>query len=437
MVFLVPFLLLIAELVWQKIIGYPPTLELLRLGVGSPAILWLVRLLGLVLILTATFFFSSLITNKAKKYYWVLTLGSPILSLLWMSYPLDAIKIFLISGAFYLLARRQKSFAVATTVSIAILLILNLFVFKQNPKILDALSLPRSQEEVTYRFTTEDKSNPHIEIPILLRRIGYNKYFILLKNSLNESLNFFDFETIFFQEVHPMNQKAFVIFFWPEIFIFSLGIWLSLNKRLEVKKGLLSLLLISFIYFITTSASAERRLTLTLYPLAIIMAGCLNTLFTSGSKKIRVGIIILLFLTFYGWTTNYYDRYIRPAYWLDNHPIAYDFFLSYLKNQNEKYDQIVVPDTLYAAKEYCTFYLKDCTSFKNENFDLSKQSFKNNTLYIGFIGNFVGPNPENSFDPDISSELNNKGMEILQKTRLPDNIANGYGQDILIVRAKR
>ena len=167
------------------------------------------------------------------------------------------------------------------------------------------------------------------------------------------------------------------------------------------------------------------------------MAGCLNTLFTSGSKKIRVGIIILLFLTFYGWTTNYYDRYIRHAYWLDNHPIAYDFFLSYLKNQNEKYDQIVVPDTLYAAKEYCTFYLKDCTSFKNENFDLSKQSFKNNTLYIGFIGNFVGPNPENSFDPDISSELNNKGMEILQKTRLPDNIANGYGQDILIVRAKR
>ena len=254
MVFLVPFLLLIAELVWQKIIGYPPTLEQLRLGVGSPAILWLVRLLGLVLILTATFFFSSLITNKAKKYYWVLTLGSPILSLLWMSYPLDAIKIFLISGAFYLLARRQKSFAVATTVSIAILLILNLFVFKQNPKILDALSLPRSQEEVTYRFTTEDKSNPHIEIPILLRRIGYNKYFILLKNSLNGSLNFFDFETIFFQEVHPMNQKAFVIFFWPEIFIFSLGIWLSLNKRLEVKKGLLSLLLISFIYFITSSA---------------------------------------------------------------------------------------------------------------------------------------------------------------------------------------
>lgn len=445
MIFIVPPLVLLAELIWQIFIKYPPTLEQLHFGVGNPATLWAVRLLSLGLLLAASFFFSRLASTKIRRYFWILVLLSPAFSLLWMSYPLDTLKIFIIAGAFYLLSRYRKTWIAVAGVCL-ILLSLNLIVFKQSPKIIETLSLRVPAEEVALRFYAEDNLNPHIEIPTLLRRVAYNKYFVALKDSVNESLTFFDFETLFFQEVHPLGQKAFVIFFWPEIFIFSLSIWLFLTKRRAAEKGILPLLFLSFVYFITTNTSAERRLFLTLYPLAILMAGCLDTFFKSGSKKIseawpakpiKIGVTLLLFLTFYGWMTNYYDRYVRPAYWLDNRPIAYDFFLSYLKNHNEKYSRILVPDTLYAAKDYCLYYLKDCTLFKNENFDLSRQSANGDTLYIGFAGNFLGPNPENSFPSDLTGDLNRKGLEILQQTHILNNIANTYGQELLIARTKR
>jgi len=435
MISTVPLLILLAEVIWQIFIKYPPTLEQINLGVSSAAALWVVRFISLGLLLAASFFVSRLISIKKGVYYWILVLASPVFSLVWMSYPLDALKIFIVMGIFYFLNRYRKTWIVVTGVLIVILT-LNLSVFKQNPKILEALSIKKSQEEVTLRFNIEDKLNPSIEIPIQVRRIGYNKYFAAFRNSLNESLNFFDFETVFFEEIHPLGQKAFVIFFWPEVFLFGLGLWFLLAKQGKNGEVILTLLFFSFIYFITSSASTERRLFLTLYPLSIIMAGYLDSFLVGGSKKIKIGMTLLIFLIFYGWMTNYYDRYVRPDYWLDNRPIAYNFFLSYLKDNPGKYDQILVPDTLYAAKEYCRFYLDDCDAFKIKNFDLSKDTVEKNSLYVGFIGNFTGPNPANSFPPDISNILENKGIKILKKTHILNNIANGYGQELLIVGAK-
>ena len=330
MISTVPLLLLLAEVIWQIVIKYPPTLEQINLGVNSAAALWIVRFISLGLLLAASFFVSRLISMKKSLYYWILVLASPVFSLVWMSYPLDALKIFIVTGAFYFLNRYRKAWIVVTGVLIVILT-LNLSVFKQNPKIVEALSIKKSQEEVTLRFNIEDKLDPNIEIPTQVRRIGYNKYFAAFRNSLNESLNFFDFETVFFEEVHPLGQKAFVIFFWPEVFLFGLGLWFLLTKEAKNGKVILTLLFFSFIYFITTNASTERRLFLTLYPISIIMAGYLDTFLAKSSKKIKAGVLLLLFLVFYGWMTNYYDRYVRPDYWLDNRPLAYDFFLSYLK----------------------------------------------------------------------------------------------------------
>jgi hypothetical protein len=436
MISTVPFLLILLELVWQTTIKYPPTLEQLHLGVYNPTSLWLVRMGSLALLLAATFFVFRLISKKGRLYFWIFVLASPAFSFIWMCHPLDSLKIFIISASFYLISRFQK-IRIATALTCAILLLLNLAIFKENPKILETLSFKRSQEEVTLRFNIEDNLKPHIQIPILVRRIGYNKYFLILKNSVNESLSFFDFETIFFQEVHPMGQKAFVIFFWPEMYLLCLGTWFILIKRRPIKTVVLPLLFLSFIYFITSNTSIERRLFLTLYPLSILLAECVSTVFVINSAKwVKIGTTLLLLLSFYGWITNYYDRFVRPDYWLDNRPIAYNSFLSFLKNSNEKYNQIVVPETLYATKDYCRYYLKDCEIFRIENFDLSKQIADKDMLYVGFIGNFVGPNRENSFPSDLNSELGRTGLEILQKTHILNNIASGYGQELLIVRVK-
>jgi hypothetical protein len=173
-----------------------------------------------------------------------------------------------------------------------------------------------------------------------------------------------------------------------------------------------------------------------MFPLAIIMSDSVVLILTSTCKKTKIGVLILVFLSFYGWMTNYYDRYVRPDYWLDNRPIAYNFFLSYLKNQNLNYNRILVPDTLYSTKDYCPYYLKSCDRVNYENFDLSKQSSSKGTVYVGFTGNFLGPDTENASPSEISRALNAKGLEILKTTHILNNIASGYGQELLIADQK-
>jgi hypothetical protein len=426
---------MLTELFWQIFINYPPTVEQLGLGISSPASLWALRLLSLIFLISTTFFFSSGLPAKVKRYYWILVFACPAFSLIWMAYPVEALALFIISAVFYLLSRKNKNYLAATAVSAIVIVVLNLGVFKQNPNILNILSLKGPQEEVNFRFQVEDNLNPNIGIPRLLKRAVYNKFFFALREVSSESLTFFDFETLFFQEVHPLGQKAFVVFFWPEILIFCLGLRLAVKKLISAKK-LVPLLVLSFAYFITSGISNERRLILTLFPLSILIAESIHFCLGSRSKKIKVGIILLIALTLYGWATNYFDRYIRPSYWLDNRPMAYTFILSYLKGDNRKYDQIVVSNTLYALKDYCRYYLKRCPDFVYEDFNLLRQPVMKNTLYIGFVGNFLGPNTENSFPANPDSEINKKGLEILQETHIVNNIANGFGQDLLIVRTK-
>lgn len=433
MVLFVPYLLLGAELIWQISIGYPPTLEQIHFGVSSPFFLWASRFFSLSLILATIFFLSSTISPKAKKYYWIFILACPTISLLWMSYPLDALKIFLISGVFYLMNKFKKKLIITTIVSATLLLILNIVVFKEKPTILETLSLAKPQEEVILRFNAEDKLKPNIKIPTSVRRIGYNKYYIAAKNSLNEALTFFDFETLFFQEVHPLGQKAFVIFFWPEIYILSLSILLMVKKNQKMPKEILPLFVLAFIYFITTNVSTERRLILTVFPLVIIMSESIHLIFEGTYKKTKIAIIFLLFLSFYGWITNYYDRFIRPDYWLDNRPIAYNFFMSYLKNQKLNYNQILIPDILYSTKDYCSYYLKDCSLFKDVNFDLTKISPESGSLYIGFTGNFLGQEKKDVSLSEITSVLSGKELRILKTKHILNNIVDGYGQELLIV----
>jgi hypothetical protein len=435
MIFVLPKLLILAETVWQVLIKYPPTLEQLSFGITNPVTLWTTRLVSLALLVSATFFYSRALSPKSKKYYWILILAAPVFSFIWMSHPGDAFRIFIISAIYYIVsAQKIKWRGIAWT--LIIILTLNLVVFKQNPRIIETVTLKAPQEEVVLRFNAEDNLNPNIEIPVQLKRTVYNKFFIALKNSFNESLTFFDFETLFFQEVHPMGQKAFVIFFWPQIFIAGLGIWHFLNNRSGDRKSVVFLFFLSFVYFMTTNTSAERRLLITMFPLAILMSDFLGTALQKNSK-VKFMAVLFLSLTAYGWATNIMDRTIRPSYWLDNRPIAYDFSFAHLSTTDQEYGQVIFSEALYSANEYCRYYSIDCSKILVNKFDLSIESINRDTLYIGFTGNFLGPSPDNSFPDNLAEELGKKGLEIVDQHRAVNNIANTLGQDILIARAKR
>jgi hypothetical protein len=179
------------------------------------------------------------------------------------------------------------------------------------------------------------------------------------------------------------------------------------------------------------------RLSLAIWPLALVVANGLGLALRSKTKALRVGIILLVFLSLYGWLTNYYDRFTRPLFWLDNRPPAYQFILDNLKDQDlSKYKQIVLSDALSEVKYFCNYYQVNCTNFVYKNFDLSLKPVSPNTLYIGFTGNFIGPNGDNYFSADAINKIAGSGFDILKTTHIYDNIANKYGQDLLIVQNK-
>lgn len=427
-------LVLITELGLLAFLNLPPSLEQLSLGISNPFILWTSRIAGLLLLILLTHLVSKKLV-KQKSYFWLFILISPTFSLLYASFPLDIFKLFLIFLVCYS-ATRAKGIAFGGVLAVVTILVLNLAIFNQKPQILETLSLKAPKEEVALRFHAEDNLKPNIYIPLSLRRVAYNKYFLAVKNLANQSLVFLNPETLFFQEVHPTHQKAQIMFFWPTVFIFCIGIWGAVKKEGNNSKNILILSLIAYLYFITTNASIERRLALLLWPTAMVLSTGVQFSLSSRSQTLKLVTISLITLSLYGWVTNVYDRYVRPGYWYDNRPMAYKFVFDYLKNYKEEYKGVQVPDTLYAAKEYCKFYLDDCSKVSIKNFDFSKESFEGNVIYVGFTGNFVGPHPENNFQSDISNQMDIKGLKVLTKNRTHDNIANTFGQDLYIIRGK-
>ncbi len=427
-------LLVLCEFIFQFILNYPPTIQQLDIGIHSQIGLWAVRLGSLALILATTYIFSRYIPEKLRKFFWIILFASPTISLLWMSYPYDAFKLFLISTPFLFLkrGRRLSIFFIASAV---IVLLVNLTLFKENPTILKAASIQTAQEEINHRFLVENGINPHIEVFYPIRKMAYNKYFVMMKNTANESLTFFNFESLFFKEVTPIDQKGTVLFFWPEILLFAVGIWVCLRRYSDTTKQVVILFVLSFLYFLTTNSSIDRRFALTVIPTAFVIACGIDYAKKSSSLGLKSLVCVIIFITCYGWATNIFDRYTRHDYWFDNRPYAYQFLFNELaKIDYKNYKQIEVPDTLYAFEKYCTFYLTTCPPTVHKNYDLTKENIKSDILYIGFLGNFISPNIESKFPEDYTSLLQKSGLEIIAQKHIHDNIANTYGQELLIVK---
>jgi hypothetical protein len=108
---------------------------------------------------------------------------------------------------------KSKNFLLAIIISgIFIAVLLNAFnnsSFKKtflNLPIVNHTALSYVSEEITARIGQENSLTEKVSFPLLLRRIGYNKIFFIYKNISINLVNFFDPETWFFQEVHPMQQ---------------------------------------------------------------------------------------------------------------------------------------------------------------------------------------------------------------------------------------
>ena len=434
---MIALFIILAEFIWQKVINYPPTIDQLNLGVHNQFTLWMVRAASLLLILISINLISKNVSSKSKRYFWIIVLATPVLSLIWMAYPLDALAMFLSCLIFFIFQSKKFGLFIAVMLATAAMVFVNLFVLKQNPSIVNSMSLNQSQKEVTFRFNIEDNLKPNIYVPLIIKRIVYNKFYIAFKNSANESMHFFDFETLFFQEVHPLLQKAFVTFFWPEILIFALSLWLIVNRKIRLSNNFYAILFLAFVYFITTNYSSDRRLIFAVFPISMLMSAGVEKALSEKKGLLKPAAIILIFLTIYGWATNYFDRYVRADYWLDNRPLAYNFFFSYIKSHAQNYDQIVVSDTLYAAPTYCAFYITACDRIKVQNFDTFDSKPQPNTLYVGFTGNFLGPNRENADINQIISTANSEGLEVYDSKSILNNIASGYGQELVIAGPRK
>jgi len=443
-----PFIFL--QILLASLINHPPTpeqltliLPVLKLGIGIPAIvLWCLRLLSYLLLLLSLLY----LYQTSRKYFdakislfaSLLIHASPAFFSLWFLHPFVSFAICLTSWLVKNYYYRKNTQPIQRQIfylgSIFLLLfIINTNFHIQKSPFLDKIKLSRSQEEVIKRFMKEDTLKERIKFPIFFRRISYNKYYFTYKDLIKEIIGFFDLESIFFQEIHPLSQKSFVLFFWPEFLLFLLGLyWLIAHGSTSQKKYITLLTIIAGINFATRSGPPYLRLSLLLFPLGLIVASSIKFM-ESGAKKIKkatVGLIIL-----YSIITNYYSLLQNYHFWFDNREIAYDFIYKSLQEINlQNYNKIYITSLIGDPRSYCLYYLKDCPEekFSFHSFDLTSKNSQTKELYAGFIGEFLGKRIDNIFPPAATEEVRGKSLRILYQKKLRDSVAFQYGHQLII-----
>jgi len=393
--------------------------------------------------LTIFYFFLKQIgwESKLSLIFLIPILISPFFLSLWLFRPRICLTIFLIMLWLYNWSKKNT-----------IIPIIKNPAFKNNLSqaiIYGAVNPNQTGQQVEERFSKEDGLQTKIVFPLWFRRMGYNKIFFAYRNFVKEALGFFDLETLFFQEVHPAHQKSEVIFFWPEIFLFCLGIWGLIKVRFGSKhKVLLMLIFISLVfYLVTTNDSSAGKHGLTLFPLAIII----GMGFKQIPKKLSPVILLLLVWAIY---INSYDILKRPLFWYDNRPYVYSQGIEILKEAEPEFtqDKDIYLTTLVGNPKLYYFYyysprpqifLQD-PSVVQENgkkihftsFDLKNNPPQKKSLYFGFLGEFIGPEPLNRFSEQDINKIEPMGLKIEKVWKLDNTIAFRYGDYFILALTK-
>lgn len=421
-----------------SLFGYPIAEEQIKLlnlfGINGNISLWLIRLLSF-LCLT----FTLLIWFKIIKYFvlsnvsWISIFSifiSPLFLILVLVYPLICLKLLIFIIGIYLGLKNKYIFGL-----LAILLIVfNWQVLGNKAAIFNKLNLKDAQNEVTQRISSEDTLKESINMPLWWRRISYNKYFFSYKQILTEIIPFFDFESIFFQEINPLAQKSIVIFYWPEIYLFVLGLYFLIKlKNNSLNRFLLIIILLSWIDFVFSEGQIYKRLVLIVFPVSIVIGlGFYNLyiLFRKFNVLATIAFAFISIFIFFGIINSFIDLNTRRDYWLDNRPVAYQFWFTELKKIDlNKYNNVQISTIIGDSKAYCLYYLGDkCNSnkFIFNSFDLSITRSLN-IVYAGFAGEFVGSDFKNIIKGDWD---NNSIFNIFSKKLLRDTIAYKYGNDL-------
>lgn len=428
-----------------KSVLYPPTEDQLLIIRYFFNNIWILRIFSLIILLVDLFFWYKTIvklTGKAISLISCLIIFlTPTFYILWLTCPFDCLKIFLLTFLVYFLSKNKKHFGKLVLILGSIYLILFSFLTtKERSSLIYKLGLKDARTEVQNRFTAEDSLTNPVEVPLKIKKIVYNKYYFEYKELINEIIPFFDIESLFFQEIHPLEQKSIVIFVWPEIFLLISGIYFLIKlKNKKIKLLVLVTLLLSFVNFLFNPFSVFRKFEIILFPLSLIMALAVLKVYKTKIIFGKVVGLIIIFFCLYGIMTNHFDLNKRPDYWLDNRPYFYEFVFNSIKNRDfNNFQKIFVTSLVGNSENYCKYYLESCdkNKFIFNSFDLKENRPEKNVIYAGFVGEFVGSDFYNNINSEWLTLVNSKGFAKIEIKNLRDTIAYKFGNTVVIGEVK-
>ncbi len=431
-------LLLVAGQVFVAIINrYPPTVEqllfvnlLTKSETSSWILLWLLRVLTLVVMLISLRIYylllRTLVKNRDVAFVSSLViLASPLYFSTWYLYPTYAVFSLLTLIILFFVNNRKGLFMVCV-----LSIFFTLVVKKSQPKFFEAFNTSVMTSQVTDRFQNEDSITEKIAIPLWFKRLSYNKYYFSYKTIINEVLQFPDLETWFFNEVHPLEQKSMVMFYWPELLLAVYGGAVILRNYQFLAKKLGMYLLVGFVYFLfSNDLQASYRQFLSWWFLSVVIGVGIVSISSYALKKYIYSLVLVVLLL--SVLFNYYDLVKRQDFWFDNRPIAYGYLFPTIKNVTYK-STVYVTNLIGNAPEYCKFYYGVCPNYFNFNgFDISNKTSVGSGVYAGFLGEFAGTRIKDDFNASDINKINSN-VKVIGIYKIRDSIAYLYGEDVVV-----
>lgn len=250
--------LLVAQLVESYLISYPPNQEQLPLIFLLPFAnyafgFWVVKFISLALMGGAVIVLRHLLGEffgvKLADLTAVFLIISPTFYAAWNLYPIDSLKCFLVISISYLALKSKRIWVTVLGFGASVIVLIGLSNNQplNNIPILSALDPKRAEVEIKDRLDSEMGVVSPIEIPLVIKRIAYNKPYFIYKNVINLAISYGDLESLFFQEVNNLGNKSMVIFFWPEFVLFAFGLYCLVRRSRPRGTGVIGyLLLLSF-----------------------------------------------------------------------------------------------------------------------------------------------------------------------------------------------
>lgn len=398
---------------------------LVLLGVRGEGWLWglragclLVMLVGLAgWLMTARRVLSARVVWLAG----LIALMSPAFWVVWLVYPGWAVKFGVVGCLFW--ASKKKWWKWTAAAGICFLGLVN-NLGENKAALLANFNLEAKQKEVMERLVSEDSLREKVEMPLALRRAGYNKYLFVYRGIMKQVLSFFDMESWFFEEVEPMEQKSVVIFYWPLIFLFLTGVYRLVREK---KRSVLFLTAcggaVALANYLLSWQEVFLRF-LFLVPLVSLVMGLggdyLLVLARDGWMSAKVVGIGLALGLIYGLGANSYDLTNRVDFWLDNRPLIYEFIF-----KNIPKEPVMVTSLAASARDYCFFYGFECADFNLDR-------VKSGTTVAGFEGEFLGSRFKNDFDEDSLAKIEGLGYKVAASRHFRDTVAYKFGNKVVV-----